>query len=565
MYLLRLMLCLTLVALVKPSEWCYTGCDHSPSNWKEIEGSDCKSENPHQSPIGIVTSNVTIDQNLNNFTFVNFSSKYAIESITYNGHSVQCNIVENETEVSGGGLDGQYSVLQFHFHWGTETDGGSEHTVDDHRFKMEMHIVTAKKDMTEEEINSRSDGLAVLGFFIEENEDKAISEPWQVLTSYLEIIEEEGSTVNLNHKISIDDLIGDVDRSKYYRYNGSLTTPNCSEIVVWTVFHEPILVHKDLLNHFPKKTNLTNNYRPVQPHHDRHITASPGTPLPEGHKWCYDDHCDHSPAHWSALPGSHCDGESQSPIDIETSSVTEDESLGSFNFTHFDDKHAIKSITNTGHTVKCILKDDAVEVSGGGLEHVYSTLQFHFHWGTESADSQGSEHTVDSKRYPMEMHIVNKRKDLTLEEAVGTADGLAVLGFFIEEEPNTGSEHDMKAWKTLTDYLSAIKNISSEVEVTHEISIDDLLGHVNRESYFRYSGSLTTPLCNEAVVWTVFKESIKVDHELMAMFPKHAGYHDVFRPRQALHSRKVLTTAAATVPGPVLFYLLLSCLFALFS
>uniref|UniRef100_A0A3Q2CH89 Alpha-carbonic anhydrase domain-containing protein n=1 Tax=Cyprinodon variegatus TaxID=28743 RepID=A0A3Q2CH89_CYPVA len=219
MYLLRLMLCLTLVALVKPLNVSLSSTDHSPSNWKEIEGSDCKSENPHQSPIGIVTSNVTIDQNLNNFTFVNFSSKYAIESITYNGHSVQCNIVENETEVSGGGLDGQYSVLQFHFHWGTETDGGSEHTVDDHRFKMEVRFCKIFSI-----INSRSDGLAVLGFFI------------------------EGSTVNLNHKISIDDLIGDVDRSKYYRYNGSLTTPNCSEIVVWTVFHEPILVHKDLVS-----------------------------------------------------------------------------------------------------------------------------------------------------------------------------------------------------------------------------------------------------------------------------------------------------------------------------
>lgn len=44
---------------------------------------------------------------------------------------------------------------------------------------------------------------------------------------------------------------------------------------------------------------------------------------------------------------------------------------------------------------------DGVEISGGGLGHPYSTLQLHFHWG--SSDSEGSEHTVDSHRYLMEV------------------------------------------------------------------------------------------------------------------------------------------------------------------
>lgn len=123
--------------------------------------------------------------------------------------------------------------------------------------------------------------------------------------------------------------------------------------------------------------------------------------------------------------------------------------------------------TPTKLPVKCTLKKGMVEVSGGGLGYVYSTLQFHFHWGSTSHDSEGSEHAVDSHRYNMEvvistetlcfsrqgillqkdfalcvlhffnfllvqMHIVNKRKDLKLDEAVETSDGLAVLAFFIE-------------------------------------------------------------------------------------------------------------------------------------
>lgn len=57
--------------------------------------------------------------------------------------------------------------------------------------------------------------------------------------------------------------------------------------------------------------------------------------------------------------------------------------------------------------------------------------------------------------------------------------------------------------------------VGSQVNVTEEISIDDLLGTVSRDAFYRYSGSLTTPSCNQAVVWTVFKESIKVDKNLV--------------------------------------------------
>lgn len=56
------------------------------------------------------------------------------------------------------------------------------------------------------------------------------------------------------------------------------------------------------------------------------------------------------PLMWYLLPYSHCDGQRQSPVDIDTKKAVEDKHLGAFKFTGFDNKEAIENITNTGHT-----------------------------------------------------------------------------------------------------------------------------------------------------------------------------------------------------------------------
>ncbi|XP_062380520.1 carbonic anhydrase 9-like isoform X2 [Sardina pilchardus] len=186
-----------------------------------------------------------------------------------------------------------------------------------------------------------------------------------------------------------------------------------------------------------------------------------------------------------------------------------------FTFTGFNDKAGISKIKNTGKSVKVEFKAGKLKVSGGGLSTAYNSLQFHLHWGNSS--SPGSEHTVDGKRYPMELHIVNAKSiyNGNLAKILQDSEGLAVLGFFIEVD--SGTTDQPASWRTLTYHLASITEKDQSADITG-ISMNDLISGVDTSSYHRYLGSLTTPNCNEAVVWTVFKNPIKVSKNLIDLF-----------------------------------------------
>lgn len=70
-------------------------------------------------------------------------------------------------------------------------------------------------------------------------------------------------------------------------------------------------------------------------------------------------------------------------------------------------------------------------ISGGIMQGKYEAIGVHFHWG--SANSKGSEHVIDNRRYDVEMHLVHRNiKYRTTEEAARNKDGLAVLGIMFK-------------------------------------------------------------------------------------------------------------------------------------
>ncbi|KAJ0001132.1 hypothetical protein NQD34_006152, partial [Periophthalmus magnuspinnatus] len=221
---------------------------------------------------------------------------------------------------------------------------------------------------------------------------------------------------------------------------------------------------------------------------------------------------------WVTLAPKHCAGSRQSPIDIVSEKATYDRRLTAFTFNNFSSKTALSKIENTGNTVKVTLAS-GVSVSGGGLSEQYDGVQFHLHWGNGSS-VPGSEHTVNSKRYAMELHILHLKSSHNgnITSAVADSSGAVALGFLIEAYDNTTGEP--AAWKTLTSYLSKITEKGQSAPLSESLSLDDLLPGVDRTKYYRYLGSLTTPNCDEAVVWTVFKDPVKVSKDLIDLFAK---------------------------------------------
>ncbi|XP_035997634.1 carbonic anhydrase 4-like isoform X1 [Fundulus heteroclitus] len=272
--------------------------------------------------------------------------------------------------------------------------------------------------------------------------------------------------------------------------------------------------------------------------------------------WCYHHPCCNYRT-WPAIAPQFCNGTRQSPINIVSAAAKGNSDLVEFSFKGYGNTYALKTIENTGKTVKVTL-NRGIQISGGDLSESYDSLQFHLHWGNGAA-YPGSEHTVDGKRYPMELHIVHIKSSFkrNTDLAVADSEGVAVLGFFIEELPDTRNQP--ASWKTLTSYLSDVSLAGQKSRIKYRISLDDLLSGVDRSKYYRYLGSLTTPTCDEAVVWTMFKEPIKVSKNLIDLFSTRLHIGDtpysplmvnVFRGIQP--SQPVSTQPSCTKPHRLL-------------
>jgi carbonic anhydrase len=219
-----------------PAHWAYEGAA-GPSNWGDLDPAYAAcSDGRAQSPIDIAgaTSGDLPDIDL-------AEGSLSPVGVINNGHTIQVDAPPGNTITVGGET---YELAQFHFHT------PSEHAIDGTRQAMELHLV-----------HRNADGrLAVLGVLLEEGAEHAALAP--VFDS---IPATTGAERSVDAGIDLAALLPD-DRSTY-RYDGSLTTPPCSEGVAWIVFAEPMTVSTAQLEAF--RSVLPANARPLQPANGR--------------------------------------------------------------------------------------------------------------------------------------------------------------------------------------------------------------------------------------------------------------------------------------------------------
>jgi carbonic anhydrase len=263
----------------------------------------------------------------------------------------------------------------------------------------------------------------------------------------------------------------------------------------------------------------------------------------EGASWSYDDHHGDGPSSWkSSYP--NCAGNNQSPVNIQTSSVAY-LSFSEITFSNYDKSTGYTAtVTNNGHTVQLSIVDGlTATIDGAGFTGPYRLVQFHAHWG--DSDTVGSEHTVDSQRYPLEIHFVHYKAAYgNISAALSNKDGLAVLGVFAQ----VGDRNE--AFQKLVDVFGNIKYAGTTTNLTNTFAMNDLLP-TNVKNFYRYPGSLTTPGCDESVIWTVLQNPITVSEAQLAALRtlNHNGQGqsdvplvDNFRPVQPLNTRTVLSS-----------------------
>lgn len=248
-----------------------------------------------QSPIELNTEDAKISNDLPKLFFHNYDMLYPQKVVVENnGHTANIDLPKIEVsslfgkniinqmlpQIYGGPLHADRFIAEsLHFHWGSRDSHGSEHVIDSTRHTMEMHVLhrNSKYD-TVEEARENADGLAVAAIIFQAGTDNYDYAGLSSIIEILDDVKDFNTTKEIDSFFNLATLVGEeMDSDSYFTYEGSLTTPPCSESVTWIVFTDILQMSSFQMNKFHNMRDeshavLENNYRSLQAKGSRVVT-----------------------------------------------------------------------------------------------------------------------------------------------------------------------------------------------------------------------------------------------------------------------------------------------------
>ncbi|CAF1265146.1 unnamed protein product [Adineta steineri] len=243
---------------------------HSDDYWDYDNPSEWQKHFPAaaglcQSPIDI-HAHKTIPHHYPPFVFSDKYHSNELFKLINNGHQVTATLAdhtygqsEKDLWFNGSGLTGRFYFVNFHLHWGRDDRHGSEHEIDGYQYPAEAHVVFK---------NQETGQLAVFAYiFTVCNQTQKGNKEWEKYCDAASQLTNQNDTIQCMFDLS--QLMQANDR-QFFRYTGSLTTPPCTEGVIWTIFIQKIAIKEESLNQL-RQNLMRKVYRPIQPLNNRTV------------------------------------------------------------------------------------------------------------------------------------------------------------------------------------------------------------------------------------------------------------------------------------------------------
>ena len=239
--LLGLLSCPACAALARAAEagphWTFEDGHDGPAHWGELDPSF------KACGIGIEQSPIDLKDAIRaNIAPVRLDWKPQAYAVVNNSHTIQANAKPGSVVQIGRET---YELAQFHFHT------PSEHAINGARTAMEAHFVHA----------GPSGRYAVIGAFMKAGKPNA------AFAAVMKTAPRHPGEQALPRPLDIRQMVP--AKSELYRYEGSLTTPPCAEVVSWNIYARPIEVAAADIAAF--RAIFPMNARPLQQRHRRFV------------------------------------------------------------------------------------------------------------------------------------------------------------------------------------------------------------------------------------------------------------------------------------------------------